>query len=261
MFLKNIIKRTKLEWKYYTKRPWSIKEVGEFWNSVEEYDKINDKLYTYMERFSVSKQLFFEVVKDDFNPKQILDVQTRSGNGTIFWNKIYSNSFFTCADFSSELLKKAEAKTIKIKNKECILIKDLNNNEILNKKFQLILCYETIEHVYEYSELLNMLSKVLDKNGVIILTTPNISWEIIHWLTAIVGYNHSEGPHRFLSTSTMEKEFKKNNLEVLSYQTSIFLPFNNKISIGLDKLLAKITPAFLKKIFFLRHIYILKKIS
>ena len=67
MFLKNIIKRTKLEWKYYTKRPWSIKEVGEFWNSVEEYDKINDKLYTYMERFSVSKQLFFEFGEECFN--------------------------------------------------------------------------------------------------------------------------------------------------------------------------------------------------
>ena len=104
-----------------------------------------------------------------------------------------------------------------------------------------------------------MLSKILEKNGIIILTTPNVSWEIIHWLTAIVGYNHSEGPHRFLLTSTMEKEFKKNNLEILKYTTSIFLPFNNKISISLDKFLAKILPKFIKKLFFLRHIYILKK--
>ena len=78
MFLKKIINRTKLEWYYYTKRPWSLKEVGEFWNSVEDYDKINDKFYTYMERFLVSKNLFFNVVEDDFNPKRVLDIQTRS---------------------------------------------------------------------------------------------------------------------------------------------------------------------------------------
>lgn len=259
MFLKKIISRTKLEWKYYTKRPWSLKEVGEFWDTVEDYDKINDKFYTYMERFSVSKNLFFNVVKEDFNPKHILDIQTRSGNGTVFWNKIYPNSFFTCVDFSSGLLKKAETKTIDVKNRRCVLIENLNDNEVLKEKFQFILCYETIEHVYEYSKLLNMLSKILEKNGIIILTTPNVSWEIIHWLTAIVGYNHSEGPHRFLLTSTMEKEFKKNNLEILKYTTSIFLPFNNKISISLDKFLAKILPKFIKKLFFLRHIYILKK--
>ena len=156
-------------------------------------------------------------------------------------------------------MKKAENKTFNIKNKKCVLIENLNDNEVLKEKFQLILCYETIEHVYEYSVLLNMLSKVLEKNGIIILTTPNVSWEIIHWLTAIVGYNHSEGPHRFLSTSTMEEEFKKNNFEILKYTTSIFLPFNNKISISLDKFLTKVLPKFIKRLIFLRHIYILRK--
>ena len=55
MFLK-IINRTNLR-NYYTKRP-SLKEVGDFWDTVEDYDKINDKFYTYMERFTVSKIFF-----------------------------------------------------------------------------------------------------------------------------------------------------------------------------------------------------------
>ena len=59
MFLKKIILRAKLEWQYYTKRPWSLEEVGKFWDTVEEYDKINDKLYTYKERFHVSKKKIF----------------------------------------------------------------------------------------------------------------------------------------------------------------------------------------------------------
>ena len=62
MFFKRIINRTKLEWQYFTKRPWSLKEVGEFWDTVDGYDKINEKFYTYNERFFVSKDEFFKSI-------------------------------------------------------------------------------------------------------------------------------------------------------------------------------------------------------
>ena len=48
MFFKRIINRTKLEWQYFTKRPWSLKEVGEFWDTVDGYDKINEKFIPTM---------------------------------------------------------------------------------------------------------------------------------------------------------------------------------------------------------------------
>ena len=49
------------------------------------------------------------------------------------------------------------------------------------------------------------------------------------------------------------------NLTVLNYNTTIFLPFNNSISIKLDKIIEKITPRIVKEKLFLRHSYILKK--
>ncbi len=259
MFFKRIINRTKLEWQYFTKRPWSLKEVGEFWDTVDGYDKINEKFYTYNERFFVSKDEFFKSINNDFKPKNILDIQTRSGNGTIFWNKIYPDAKYTCVDFSKNLIEKAKQKTKEIKNIEFIYIDNLFDKELIQKKFDFILCYETLEHVYEYQELIKMLSTTLNKDGYMILTTPNVSWEIIHWITAIIGYNHSEGPHRFISYKKIEKSINSNNLKIISYKTSIFLPFNNKFSIYLDKMLTKVLPNFFKKKFFLRHIYILKK--
>jgi len=259
MFFKKIINRTKLEWQYFTKRPWSLKEVGEFWDTVDDYDKINEKFYTYNERFYVSKDEFLKSITTDFNPKNILDIQTRSGNGTVFWNKIYPDAKYTCVDFSKNLIEKAKQKTKGIDNIEFIYIDDLSDKKLIQKKFDLILCYETLEHVFEYQELIKMLSITLNKDGYMILTTPNVSWEIIHWVTAIIGYNHSEGPHRFISSKNIEKSINSNNLEIISYKTSIFLPFNNKYSIYLDRILTKILPNFLKKLFFLRHIYILKK--
>lgn len=260
MFLKKIILRAKLEWQYYTKRPWSLEEVGKFWDTVEEYDKINDKLYTYKERFHVSKKKFFENVTE-FYPKKILDIQTRSGNGSLFWNDIYPNAHFTCVDFSEGLLNKAKNKIGKINYKEFILLKNLDEMQLKNNEYDLILCYETLEHIYEYEKFIKFLTKLMNKNSYLILTTPNVVWEIVHWITAIVGYNHSEGPHRFISKKKIDKVLDKNELITISYTSSIFFPFNNKISICLDKIVTKILPNFIKEKIFLRHIYILKKIS
>ncbi len=86
------------------------------------------------------------------------------------------------------------------------------------------------------------MKKHLKKGGYLILTCPNVSWEIVHWLTAIVEFNHSEGPHRFISLDKLYKIFKELNLEVKEYNTTIFLPFNNKFSIKVDLILTKILP-------------------
>ena len=112
---------------------------------------------------------FFEVVKAILS-KHILDVKQDQEMEQYFGIKFIEFFLYMCR-FQFRLLKKAETKTSDIKNKKFVLIDKLNDNEVLKENFQLILCYETIEHVYEYSELLNMLSKVLDKNGLVILTT------------------------------------------------------------------------------------------
>ena len=33
------------EYKYFTKRPWTLKQVGRFWDTVDDYDDFNKKLY------------------------------------------------------------------------------------------------------------------------------------------------------------------------------------------------------------------------
>ena len=47
--------------------------------------------------------------------------------------------------------------------------------------------------MYEYQELIKMLSTTLNKGGYMILTTPNVLGNN-SLITAIIGYNHSEGP-------------------------------------------------------------------
>ena len=112
---------------------------------------------------------------------------------------------------------------------------------------------------YRLSQEEYELIRIVKKDGIIILTCPNISWEIVHFLAAILNINHSEGPHTFLKKKLIDEIISLNKLSVLNYNTTIFLPFNNSISIKLDKIIEKITPRIVKEKLFLRHSYILKK--
>ena len=254
------IQRLKNEIKYFKNKHWTLKEMGDFWNDLKEYDEINSKIYPYKKRFSNSKELFEELKLNDFAPKKCLDLQTRTGNGSIFWSKIFSNLEFYISDFSSVFLKKS---------KKNLDVNNINYKDFLIKKFplpfknnlfELTLSYETVEHISNFEVFLYELARVTKKKGIIILTCPNYSWEIVHFIAAIFNINHSEGPHSFIKKKKIEDELKKNNLKILNYNTSIFLPFNNNASIYLDNFLNKYSPKFIKELLFLRHSYILMKI-
>ena len=113
--------------------------------------------------------------------------------------------------------------------------------------------------IFDYDYFIKELSRLITNDGIIILTCPAVSWEWVHWLSAIININHSEGPHRFLKSRQLSRSLKNANLEILSKNNTILLPFNNKISITFDRLLEKYMPTFLKSIFMLRRTFILKR--
>jgi trans-aconitate methyltransferase len=257
--INNWLSRTKDEYKYFTNRPWTLEEVGFFWDSVEEYDDINDKLYPYFKRFTNSEELLMEATTLDYQTvHRVLDIQTRSGRGTKYWIDKFRNASFICVDFSEGLLLKAKQRLNSYSNVE--FKKTITSTFDLHEKFDVILCYETVEHVYDYEVFIHNLSDHLKSDGIIVLTCPNVSWEIVHWVTAIVGFNHSEGPHRFIKYSKLIDTFRKSNLKVMKYNSTIFFPFNNRFSIFLDCLFTRYLPTWIKRKIMLRHSFILGKL-
>ena len=240
--LKGIWQRLCEEFSYYTKRPWSLGEVGAFWDTVEEYDDINETLceYTYFRRFTNSFELAKEYLsRDDYD---LLDIQARSGKGSLFWHEKKKIRSTVCVDFSDYLISLAKKRLSEnnlpydsIKIEHCEL-------PFSDKTFNLIGCYETIEHIYDYRSFFSELCRVLSDDGILIVTCPNILWEPVHWLTAIIGINHSEGPHRFLTRGQLLRLFKKNNMKILKENATIVLPFKNKISQRIDAYLEKYLP-------------------
>ena len=74
----------------------------------------------------------------------------------------------------------------------------------IKDKFDVILNMEIIEHVEDINFFIKSCSKLLKKDGIMILTCPNISWEINHFLSTVLGINHSEGPHKFLALKSIK---------------------------------------------------------
>jgi ubiquinone/menaquinone biosynthesis C-methylase UbiE len=254
---KGIFKRANLEYKYYTQTPWSLNDVGNFWDTVKDYDEVNETLYTYFLRFTNSYKLAKpHLPKSDY---KMLDIQARSGKGTLFWHEKRMIKSSTLVDFSDWLISLAEKRLRNTDlNYECVKVLDLPL-PFDDKKFNLICSYETIEHIYEYGDYFRELTRVLEPNGIMIMTCPNISWEWVHWLTAILNINHSEGPHRFRSRSSLIKCINQNNMVILEENNTIMLPFNNKFSITINKVLEKILPKTFKSLFALRRTLILRK--
>ena len=255
--LKGAVKRIKDEYRYFTERPWSLEDVGSYWDTVQDYDVVNSEIYPYYRRFTNSYTLAKKYLEN--SPYKVLDVQSRSAKGTEFWSKIIDIELAVCVDFSDYLisLAKDRLENEKIPNKLIKISKlpiPLDDNS-----FDLVLCYETVEHICHYNYFIKELSRLVKKDGIIILTCPAVSWEWVHWLSAIININHSEGPHRFLTKRQLLQSFKKANLKILSENNTILLPFNNKISIAFDRLLEKYIPTFLKSLLMLRRTFILKR--
>ena len=255
--LREIWKRTKQEYHYYMDTPWTLNDVGNFWDTVTDYDDVNETLYTYFLRFTNS----YDLVKDHLprNDYRMLDIQARSGKGSLFWHDKGKIKSSTLVDFSDHLLNLADnrLKNTSI-NYKTIKISDFPL-PFDNESFDFVCTYETVEHVFNYEVYINELSRVLEKKGILILTCPNVMWEWVHWLAAIININHSEGPHRFRTRHELFRSINHNDLEVLEENNTIFLPFNNPISIKIDKLLSKCLPKWIKSIFGLRRTLVLRK--
>ena len=256
--LRGSINRMIAEYKYYTERPWSLQDVGKFWDTVEDYDVINSEIYPYYRRFTNSYIIAEKYLKSD--SYQVLDIQARSGKGTEFWcNKIKINSA-VCVDFSNLLISLADRRLEKLNIPYKLIKVEQLPIPLDNDLFNLVLCYETVEHIYEYDYFIHELSRLVTKDGIIILTCPSVSWEWVHWLSAIININHSEGPHRFLRRGHLLKAFKSSHLKILEENSTILLPFNNNVSIFFDRLFEKYLPKFIKMALMLRRTFILQRI-
>ena len=208
-------KRLKDEISYLRNKNWTLTEMGQFWDNLEEYDDINSKIYPYQMRFLNSKKMIDEINIKDFKPNNCLDIQTRTGNGTIFWSKEFPTAEYFIADFSKNFLEKSK-NNLKERN---INFKDFFIEKFplpfSDSQFDFTISYETIEHVANYENFFSVYRNFITYDNAIIKGK---------WQKKIIKKYNIKNKSRSIMSS-----FEQVIHEYKTFQSKIFNLFPNKI--------------------------------
>jgi len=239
---------------HITNRNWSLTEVGQFWDSVADYDDINEQTYSYFRRFVDGHNLCN--IPDDC---YILDICARTGNGTKYFYDQGKVRKAVCADVSSvfqgicrDYLKKHDIPF------DTILFDDYRL-PFSDAEFDAILCFETIEHFSQPLTFLKELFRLLKSGGEMVLTCPNILWEPVHSLAMVTNYHHSEGPHRFLLRKVLISTIKNAGFRIVREGSTVIVPGGPSPIIRFGEYLEEKLPSSIVSLLALRRILICKK--
>ena len=99
-----------------------------------------------------------------------------------------------------------------------------------DKKFDVIINLENIEHIIDDQKLINDMSNLLDKNGLLYLTTPNLFYSMFVKENPIKRLKIEDGSHvvRGYTFKKLEKMLEKNNLFVV-HKSYITGPFSRSL--------------------------------
>lgn len=250
----NFWQRLLKEIKYIASPNWSFFDVGKHWDETTDYDDINKRAYTYFRRFTDAYELF-----DLPEKKYTLDICSRTGNGSLFFWKRGKISKVVCADVTKKMQEICRTNLSKYPVDFETNYFDSYPLPFKDNEFETILSFETIEHLPSPKIFIQELYRTLKPKGCLVLTTPNILWESIHWLAAIFNIHHSEGPHRFIRHGKIKKWLQKTGLKIIKEKTFILIPGGPKFLIKFGEWLERTMPNFIITFLGLRRTYICQK--
>lgn len=236
-------------------KPWTFADVAAHWDSVS-YDKSNAGIDSHLRRFTDSAPLFTIAPN-----ARVLDIDCRTANGTIFFYNKYPAATFACIAMAESFLRiareKLHAKGITAH------VDQLQNLPLAfaDSSFDIVLCYETIEHVPDPKAFLAELARVLKTNGTLVLTTPNRLWEPVHWLSATFKLDHGEGPHRMLPRKELIGYLENNGMHIHIERTFVLIPAGPKWLLRFGRWLENALPQPALKTIALRRTFICHKSS
>lgn len=108
-------------------------------------------------------------------------------------------------------------------------------SQLIKKKYDVVFGGEIIEHVFDTDLFLQEIRKVLKKNGVLVITTPNIA-ALGRRLMLLLGISphiettarqYDAGHIRYFTRAAMKQLLEENDFRVVSMQSSV-INFNNQ---------------------------------
>jgi 2-polyprenyl-3-methyl-5-hydroxy-6-metoxy-1,4-benzoquinol methylase len=194
------------------------------------YNKYNEKRYSIkMPTDGVDKTRIDFIVNNIPDSKlEILDIGCWDGSYAIRYKKTTNKVYGIESSLSS--VKKAIKKGIYAHHG------DFMEDIFFSKdKFDIIVAGEVIEHIFDTDMFLTKIRRLLKKNGILILTTPNVA-SLPRRILLFLGINpilenrtlinESAGHIRYFTFSDMRRLLKDNKFEILVEKSDV-LNFNN----------------------------------
>jgi len=229
--------------------------VGRFWDSVADYDNVNQEAYSYFRRFTDGYRLC-SIADHSY----ILDICSRTGNGSLFFFQRGKVRAAVCADVSENMLETCRQRLEGTGVDFSLLRFSSYPLPLPDTEFDAILCFETLEHLPQPDRFIQELYRVLKPNGELLLTTPNPLWEPAHWVAAILEVHHSEGPHKFLSKRRAVQLLQKAGFRIEREDTTVLIPAGPPSLTALGEFLERVGGKWVRSLLGLRRIFVCKKI-
>lgn len=241
-----------IEIQHWLRKSWTFAEVGAHWDATEDYDEVNEETYSYFRRFKDGLRL-----SNLPQAGHVLDICARTGNGVAYFYLHGKVASAVCADVSKKMGE------VCIRRLRETGLQDFRWVHLPNyylpfedKAFDVVLCFETVEHFSEPEILVTELGRVTRSGGILILTTPNVLWEPVHALAAICGLHHSEGPHRFIGYRRLKRMILKAGFTIDKAETTVLVPGGPKILVQIGEWIEQRTRKTLMPLLGLRRIII-----
>lgn len=209
---------------------------------VEKHFDIVAKKYDYYKNknsfyYSNLKKLLRELIPAC---KRVMEVGT--GTGDLLSS--VKPKFGWGMDISSEMIKVARRK---YKNKGSLMFA----TNWPTSKFEYIFMSDVIEHLENPQQVFKKISRLMNKDSILICTIANPIWEPILLVAEKLGLKMPEGIHKRITFGELRFIIKKSGLEVTRHDYDLLIPINIPF---LTKFVNKYLEKYLKKYAFIEYL-------
>ncbi len=163
-------------------------------------------------------------------PNKILDLGAADGIMLSKIKKIFYNAGCIGIEYSNKLINYNQDSSIKI------IQGDAQKLTFNDNQFDLVIATAIIEHLYQPDKMVSEAYRVLKKNGLFILTTPNPFFEkIANKIGGLPGEQHQTT----FDIKTLIYLLKKNNFDILLAKKFMLSPIGFPLEIPIEKFLNK----------------------